>query len=186
MDDDDKLGFAVTKCNIVLSLLGPKSSQGRSLIPSLYPSYYSTLFLLMRQHGVRRVLAMNSASATDAQDSWSLVLYILTLIVRVFVPDAYQTIQGITRVFEEETHGLDWTVFRLTGLPGRHDEGSWEKDREDGPTYAGYVGKPGYKLYVRRAALARWLVDCTESGAPEWIGKMPAVSKSSTAKARSD
>ncbi|KAH7176096.1 hypothetical protein EDB81DRAFT_897139 [Dactylonectria macrodidyma] len=175
MDNIDKLGSAVAKCNIVLSLLGPNSSQGRSLAPSLYPSYYSALFPLMRQYGVTRIFAMNSASAEDAQDSWVLVLYLLTLIIRVLVPNAYRTMQGISRVFKEEDRGLSWTLFRLANLPGNDDEESWRKDREDGPVYAGYVGKKGYTLSLKRAALARWLVDSTESGAPEWIGKMPAV-----------
>lgn len=185
MDDTDKLGFAVAKCNLVLSLLGPDSSQGRSLPPSLYPNYYSSLFLLMRQHGVRRILAMNSASAKDPLDSFSLVVFLLTLFIRIFAPAAYQTMQGLTRVFHE-ADDLEWALFRLNGLPGGHDKESWRKDREDEPTYAGYVGKPGYKLSLQRAALARWLVDCAESGAPEWIRKMPAVSKSSIAKVKGE
>lgn len=180
MDDSDKLGLAVANCNLVLSLLGPNSSQGRNLPPSLYPNYYSSLFKLMRQYGVRRIFAMNSASAKDPRDSFSLIVFLVTLLVRVLAPAAYQTMQGLTRVFHE-ADDLDWTLFRLNGLPGGHDEESWKKDRENGPIYAGYVGKPGYKWSLQRAGLAKWLVDCAESGAPEWIRKMPAVSKSSIA-----
>lgn len=118
---------------LVLWLRAQLGSAGfeNCFVLTLLPSYYSNLFQLTRQYGFRRIPAMNSASTKNTQDLWSPNLYLLTLAVRIFSPGAYKTIQSNTRVFEEGSIGLDWTVFCLAGLPGKHDEGSWKKDRED-------------------------------------------------------
>lgn len=184
MDDAAKLDTAVAKSNVVLSLLGPNKM--RLPEPSPYPGYYSTLFPLMRKHGVKRILAMSTLSVSDPLDGFSLLRWFLVLIVRLFAGSAYRTVHGIASVFQEEADGLDWTVYRIAMIPGGHDEESWKKDREDIPIHAGYVAKPGWQVYIRRGALARWLVDCAEGGATEWIGKLPAISKSNIAKERAE
>lgn len=184
MDDANKLDLAVAKCNIVLSLLGPNTL--RLPEPSPYPGYYATLFPLMRKHSVKRILAMSTLSVYDPKDGTSLLRWFLVLFVRLFAGSAYRTVTGIARVFEEEAQGLDWTVYRIAVIPGGHDEESWKKDREDGPVHAGYVADPGWQIYTRRGALARWLVDCAENGFEQWYGKLPAISKSKVAKERTD
>lgn len=182
MDDASKLEPAVAKSSIVLSLLGP--NQMRLPEPSPYPGYYATLFTLMRKHSVKRILAMSTLSVYDPQDGTSLLRWFLVLLVRLFAGPAYRTVTGIAHVFQEEAQGLDWTVYRIAMIPGGHDEESWKKDREDGPVYAGYVAQPAWQIFARRGALARWLVDCAESGFEQWYGKMPAISKSKIAKER--
>ena len=60
------------------------------------------------------------------------------------------------------SEGLDWTVYRVPMIPGGSDEESWKKDREEGGVYVGPIGAPGWTVSIRRARLARWLVDCVE------------------------
>lgn len=184
MIDADKLEVTVAESNVILSLLGPTTMRFSG--PSPYPGYYSTLFPLMRKHGVKRILAMSTVSVDDPQDGFSLLRWFLVSVVRILAGPAYRTVRGIAQVFREEADGLDWTVYRLAFIPGGHDEESWKKDREDWPVHAGYVAKPGWQVYTKRGALARWLVDCAESGSSEWVGKMPAVSKSTIAKQRTE
>lgn len=184
IDDADKLSLALSKCDIILSLLGPNKLFFP--LPSPYPGYYAALFQLMRQHSVRRIFAMGTLSIVDPGDTWSLLRFLMVLIVRILARGPYTTVLGIAQVFKEQAQDLDWTVYRIGGIPGGCDEESWKKDREDGPIYAGYIGTPQWKIYSRRGALARWLVDCVESGAEQWIGKMPAVSKAGGTKMRTE
>jgi hypothetical protein len=101
-------------------------------------------------------------------------------IFKLFVPRAYQCMQSVARVFREEAQGLDWTLFRITAIPGYADAESWAKDREHS-TYVGYVGEKGWKYWTNRSGLARWLVDTVEQGQGIWIGQLPAVSDLTTA-----
>ena len=80
---------------------------------------------------------------------------------------------------------IDWTVFRIGGIPGGCDEASWRADRE-GEVFEGYVGEEGWSASIPRARLARWLVDAVEDRGRdengegmkrEWVKKMPAVSR---------
>jgi hypothetical protein len=178
MDDTEKLEMAVAQSSTVLSLLGPNVM--RFPEPSPFPGYYSAGVLpLMRKHGVRRILAMSTISLSDPQDGFSLLRWLMVQLVHLAAGAAYRTMLGIGAVFSdaEATRDIDWTVYRIAFIPGGDDEASWKKDREDGEVFAGYVAEPGWRILLRRAAMARWLVDAAESGAREWVGKMPAISK---------
>jgi hypothetical protein len=181
MDETPSLSAAVAKSSMILSLLGPNSFG--ALAP--YREYYSKLFPLMREHGVKRIMAMSTVSAKDPDDSFNLIAFLLVMIVRLLVPAAYKVMVEIAKVFEEEAKDLEWTIFRLPGLPGGHDEKSWKKDREDA-THAGYIGDGVWRYWTRRGGLARWLVDCAEKGQDQWIHKLPAVSNLSNRKAKTN
>jgi hypothetical protein len=131
----------------------------------------------MREHGVRRIYAMGTPSIVLPQDSWSLLRSAGVLLVRVAASWVYRTIIGIGEVFEKDGGDLDWTVFRIGGIPGGSDKESWERDREDGKAFVGWVAEKGWTMSQRRGALARWLVDAVEGGLQEWVRKMPAVSR---------
>lgn len=95
-----------------------------------------------------------------------------------FFSTPYQSILKVGDVFAKEGagNGIDWTVFRIAGIPGGDDEESWKKDRNEGAGhFVGWVGEKGWSMNQKRGALARWLVDAIEGGADQWIGKMPAV-----------
>ncbi|KAK1521313.1 hypothetical protein CPAR01_14836 [Colletotrichum paranaense] len=132
------------------------------------------------QNDVKRILAMGTLSITE--DSSSFTRFLLAILTRIIASTAYNAIIDLGRVFKEEADGLDRTLFRIGFISGESDEDSWRADREDQPTYAGYIAKPGWKAGMKRATLASWFVDEIESG--KWVRKSPAISKSSVKKTK--
>lgn len=131
----------------------------------------------MRAHAVRRIFSMSTLSYPQPADRFSLIRTLIVAFVFVVANRAWQTARGLARVFEEEAGGVDWTVFRIAGIPGGCSEEAWWWDRGDGEAFEGWVGERGWCASQRRGALARWLVDAVEDGKEQWIGKMPAVSR---------
>jgi hypothetical protein len=171
-------------CSIVLSLLGPNINDGR-IDPMLFANYYTqSIFPLMRQHGVRRILATGTVSIQRPEDHWTFFQLMVVLFMRLFASAVYRSVLNVADAFEYQAAGLDWTVFRIAQIPGGSDEVSWREDREDGELFTGWVGEKGWTSAMRRAALARWLVDAAEGGADGWVGKMPAISRLAGSKNR--
>jgi nucleoside-diphosphate-sugar epimerase len=175
LTDKDALSGAVAQSAVVVSLLGPNTIRG--INPEIYFDFYKELFQQMRAHAVRRIFAMSTLSYSVPEDRSSLKRGLLVALVRTVVPLGYQTVHRLCQAFLEHAEGLDWTIFRIAGIPGGSDEASWRQDREDGEAFEGWVGEEGWCTSQRRGALARWLVDAVEDGKPQWIGKMPAVSR---------
>lgn len=119
-------------------------------------------------------------SVTELRDKFNLLVNVfIQRIFKFLASGAYQCMQEVARVFREEAQGLDWTLFRITAIPGNSDAESWEKDRVHS-TYVGYVGDKDWKYWTNRSGLARWLVDIVEQGQGKWIGQLPAVSDLTT------
>ncbi|KAH6842312.1 hypothetical protein B0I37DRAFT_195666 [Chaetomium sp. MPI-CAGE-AT-0009] len=175
LTDTDALSTAVARARVVVSLLGPNSMRGFN--PETYFDFYKALFQQMRAHGVRRIFAMSTVSYPVPEDTFSLKRLMIVALVRTVVPLGYQTVFRICQAFLDHADGLDWTVYRIAGIPGGSDEASWRQDREDGQAFEGWVGEAGWTTAQKRGALARWLVDAVEDGKPQWIRKMPAVSR---------
>ncbi|KAF5972569.1 hypothetical protein FCOIX_9253 [Fusarium coicis] len=177
LSDKAALDRAVAKVNIVISLLGPLISD-RTTPPNTIPDFYKhSLFPAMRRHGVKRIFAMGTLTITQKEDSWTMLQPTINLMVRTVFSNAYRGITSIGKAFEVDAKDLDWTIFRISAIPGGSDKESWAKDREDGKPFVGYVGQKGYTYSFSRGALARWLVDAAESGLQDWVRKAPAVSK---------
>ncbi|KFY05456.1 hypothetical protein V492_08524 [Pseudogymnoascus sp. VKM F-4246] len=184
LDDLEALSTAVSSSHTVLSLLGPTTT--RKFDPTIYSTFYTSLFALMREHSVRRIFAMGTLSIPQPDDKFSLIRLFLVFIVRLFANSAYRAILDIARAFEGAGERVDWTVFRIAGIPGGSDEKAWKKDREEGEAFEGWIGEGGWSVMQKRGALARWLVDATEDGKESWIGKMPAVGKLKGSKRKAD
>ncbi|KAI3550020.1 hypothetical protein CABS01_10464 [Colletotrichum abscissum] len=114
------------------------------------------------QNDVKRILAMGTLSITE--DSSSFTRLLQAILTRIIASTAYNAVIDLGHVFQEEADGLDRTLFHISFISGEPDEDSWRADREDQPTYAGYIAKPGWKAGMKRAALASWLFDEIESG----------------------
>jgi putative NADH-flavin reductase len=173
MDDEEALSTAVAKSNIIISLLGPNTMKLKSY--TLFPDFYRLLFKLMKEHHVTRIYAMGTISIPQPADRFSILRYIVVWLVYLIARSAYRNILGVAKVFEEEGQGLDWTIFRIAGIPGESDEESWKKDREQ-DAVAGAVADGKWGMTVKRSALARWLVDAAEGDGKEWVRKMPTIS----------
>ena len=177
MADTDALSRAVSKCRIILSFLGPQIM--KAIPQTLFADFYRALFPIMREQGVRRIFALSTVSIYLPEDESSWMRSAAVAAVRLIAPTAYRNILAVGEAFrdKEATRDIDWTVFRIGHIPGGSDVESWKRDRADGNTYTGPVGKPGWSIRQKRAALARWVANVAESGAPDLIGKFPAVSR---------
>jgi nucleoside-diphosphate-sugar epimerase len=195
MENKEQLSTAIAKCTTIVSLLGPSTTDiSQAFHPFQVPpfaAYYTTIIELMKEHKVRRIFAMSTISYPDpsGQDRFGIFDSLLVWAIYLAVHSAYTAVTGIAETFrcQGTDSGIDWTVFRLAGIPGGSDEASWRRDREsDWPVVGTYIGSEVWKSWTRRGALARWLADCAVSGAPELVGKMPAVSRIVGGKTRTD
>lgn len=180
--DREALSKAISQSSVILSLMGPNTFRGMD--PATFIGFYKLVFDLMREHGVRRIFGMSTLSYWQPDDAFSLVRWLLASLVFVVAHYGWRTARGIAQTFQDHGQGLDWTVYRIAGIPGGSDEASWKADREDGESFEGGVGQKGWTASQRRGALARWLVDAAEDGKAQWIGKMPAVSRLAGSKRR--
>jgi hypothetical protein len=187
MDNLEILSTVISKSRIIVSLLGPNINQP---VPTdtFYADIYRGILPIMRQHGVRRILAMGTISITRPEDNWSFLRWLMVLAVKLIAGSAYKNIIAIQNVFEDKgaTRDIGWTVYRIAAIPGNSDSESWKTDRNDGDSYIGPVNGNGWTLSQKRSALTRWLVDAVESGAPDVINKMPAVSRLAGSKVKVD
>jgi hypothetical protein len=170
----DDLSGAVSRCRGIISLLGPgPSRQPRNT----FADCYRTITPLMKQHGVRRLIALGTTAIYQRDDQTSAVRYLMAGFIRIAVNAAYQNIMAIQEYFEAlDDASIEWTVYRLGMLSGTGEPAVWSENRNKGEVYAGPVGAPGYTSAINRSILAKWLVDtCLESTA-KWTHKMPAVS----------
>ena len=178
MESRDALSSAMAKSNAVISLLGPDVSRDRGIDPTKFASYYGSCVVpLMRQHGVRRILVMGTLSIRLPEDRWTLFQSMVVALMRTLSKNLYHTIHNIKSTFENEASDLDWTIFRIAMIPGESDEASWRRDRDEGEVFAGMIGEKGWTRSIKRAALARWLVDAVESNDGAWMRKLPALAK---------
>lgn len=83
MDHLVALSTAISKSYVIISLLGPNIIRG-NISPTQFSAYYkSSVFPLMRQHGVNRIMAMGTLSIVRPEDSWSLYRFLIVLVVRL-------------------------------------------------------------------------------------------------------
>lgn len=175
MSDLPALSVAMTGCSTVISLLGPDIKH-RDISPTIYPDMYkSSIFLAMRQHGVRRILAMNTISVARAGDFWTLMAPMGRNFMRMFAGAIYENMIKLAELFEHEDAHLDWTMYRIGMISGESDEVSWKRDRWSGQVYEGPIGGRGWKVSLKRGLLARWLVDMVEDETKKWLHDMPTV-----------
>ncbi|KAK1710868.1 uncharacterized protein BDZ83DRAFT_711102 [Colletotrichum acutatum] len=176
MSDTKALDSAMAGTSVVVSLLGPNIND-KHIDPSLYADIYRNyVFPAMKQHGVKRILAMGTISIKQPEDHWTFFQTMVTIIMPLLNGAVYRNMHNLAHLFGKEDHGLDWTVFRMAQIPGESDENSWRHDRDLG-VFTGWIGEKGWISTLRRGALARWLVDGVEGKMDVWVHKMPGISQ---------
>lgn len=160
LDDAAAINRAVAGQDAVISLLGPKGDSAG------LPVSKGTEFIVaaMQRHGVKRLVATATPSATDPNDRFSLSFALAVVMIRALVRGAYDDIVATAAVVRGSN--LDWTLARLPMLA----------DPRPGATvHAGYVGDGQLRLFsLSRNALADFLL--AEATDTRWIGKSPALS----------
>jgi hypothetical protein len=101
----------------------------------------------MKKHGVRRLIALSTASSKDPNDKTGIKLKLMISIVKTITPGAYADIVGWSEVIRSS--GLDWTLARVLLL---NDE------PKTGNVRAGYPGRDKLGSNVSRADLADFML----------------------------
>ncbi|KZL80196.1 hypothetical protein CI238_06550 [Colletotrichum incanum] len=138
--DPTALSAAVPRSSVVVSLLGPDIKRDRKIDPSFFPDIYrKSVFSAMKQHGVKRILAMGTITIKQPEDYWTIMQSALGILMPLLANNLYHTMINLADVFEQEVQSLDWTMFRIARIPGGSDEASWGRDRE-GQLFTGQIG----------------------------------------------
>ncbi|TRM61223.1 hypothetical protein BD626DRAFT_434386 [Schizophyllum amplum] len=164
LEDTAALEQALEGVDAIMSALGPSSSSHPKDAP--IAQFYKKLLRMMRERGIKRLLVLGTASASDpVNDGFSLGYKAMVLGVYMFYWAGYNEFHTLGEILRgPEGKDIEWTMVRVPILT--------EEDKVG--TVAGYIGDGKVGLRLARKAFARFMVD--ELGKREWVCKMPAVS----------
>ncbi len=161
LTDGALLASALAGAHAVLSALGPAvGNPGGTPIAR----GYGAVLEAMRGAGVRRLIALGTASIKDAQDRWSFAYAAMVAAVWLGAGSAYRDIVAVGEVIRA-SEDVDWTIVRVPVLKN-------EKCRE---VRAGYIGDggAGAAYTLSRQGFAVFVVQELEKG--EWIKRAPLI-----------
>jgi len=160
LSDPAAIETAIAGAGAVISLLGPTGkSKGTPVTDGT-----RHIVRAMQAHGVKRLVATATPSATDPNDRSSFSFGLAVGMIKLLAGSAYREIVGTAEVIR--TSPLDWTLVRLPMLSDKPTHK---------PAVAGYVGDPRIKLFsLSRDALADFLL--AQVADSPWVRKSPALS----------
>ncbi|KAK2747545.1 hypothetical protein FQN57_002038 [Myotisia sp. PD_48] len=165
LSDESTLSAAIQGQDAILSAIGPSG---------IFTGFrndlsggYRLILKLMRQHGVRRILAMSTVSEYDPRDSFAFSRSLAYWAVFCFARRPQKEILDITKVFREEGDDLDWTLYRVGNLLNSEEDGH--------VAVAGWVGVGDWSVSLERRDWANWLIQEVEREEPRWVHEMPVI-----------
>ncbi|WEW57757.1 hypothetical protein PRK78_003224 [Emydomyces testavorans] len=164
LSDEESLSTAIQGQDAILSSIGPKGPWG---FKGQFIEGYRLILKLMREHNVRRIIAMSTISCYDKRDSFALSRLLAYSVIFVVARTAQNEMFGIEKVFKEEGQGLDWTLCRVPML--------LNSPEGDGMAEAGWVGDGKWNVFLERRHWANWMIQEAEREQPMWVGEMPAL-----------
>ncbi|KAI0090017.1 NAD-P-binding protein [Irpex rosettiformis] len=165
LTNENVIDKAMEGVDAVISALGPAVKKG-PFHPSDTPlaKAYSLVIKVMKKHGVKRLIALGTASIKDEHDKFSAVFMTLVTGVAVFAHNAYKDVVAIGETIRGEGGDLSWTIVRVPILT--------EDSKRD--VVAGYIGDGVVKPHLTRAAFAAFVLQQLDS--KEWQQKAPLIS----------
>ena len=165
LTDETVIDKAMEGVDAVVSALGPSVKKG-PFHPSNTPlaKAYSLVIKVMKKHGVKRLIALGTASIEDEHDKFSAVFKTLVTGVAVFAHNAYKDVVAIGETIRGEGGDLLWTIARVPILT----------DDTKRDVVAGYIGDGVVKTHLSRAAFAAFVLQQLNS--EEWERKAPLIS----------
>jgi putative NADH-flavin reductase len=150
---------AVKGSDAVISVLGPTgASKGLPISKGM-----QNILQAMKKYGLKRIIATATPSAADPLDSFDLKFKLAVLMIKLFIPSAYQDIVKTAEVIRATD--LDWTIVRLPILNSKPKQGK---------VNTGYLGEGKVNFPLSRADLADFLLAQLEDDT--FIKKAPAIS----------
>lgn len=177
MNSVDDLSQAIARSRAIISLLGP----GKESLPrDAFASYYRRSIPLMREHGVRRILALATTAIYRTEDLSSISRSLTAGLIKLVANSGFHNMLAVREYFDAvDDENIDWVVFRLGMLSGTCEASAWADDRDKGTVYAGPLGGRGFTSSINRSLLAKWLTGTALDESIPWVRQMPAISKSS-------
>lgn len=164
LTDAEALDHALEGVHAVLSALGPAVKAG-PMHPSGTPiaKGYALLIDLMQKRGIKRLIALGTASNKDPHDKFDLQFWVLVNGVATFAHSAYKDVVAIGETIRASEE-LVWTIVRVPIIT----------DSKKKEYVAGYVGDGKTKAWVSRQAFATFVVLELEKNL--WARKAPLIS----------
>jgi putative NADH-flavin reductase len=143
----------------VISILGPTgSSKGLPISKGM-----QNILQAIQKCNLKRIIATATPSAVDPYDTFDLKFKLAVLMVKLFIPSAYQDIVKTAEAIWATD--LDWTIVRLPLLNSKPKQGQLN---------AGYIGQGKVNLHLSRGDLVDFLLSQIEDDT--YIQKAPAIS----------
>jgi len=149
LSDSAAIDRAVKGSDAVISLLG----QGRPVKGTPVALGTRTILAAMDTFGVRRIVAVATASAADPRDKPGLRTGFFVGISKFFLRPAYDDVVATAQVIRESDR--DWTIVRPPFLTN---------DRLTGQVSVGYLGDGVTGTYLSRANAADFMLKQLRSG----------------------
>ncbi|KAJ7650209.1 hypothetical protein FB45DRAFT_731091 [Roridomyces roridus] len=162
LDDIPALSKAMESVDIVLSALGPSQFSQPPGTPLAHA--YRRIVNVMKEKGVKRLIALGTISIEDPEDQFNFVYYGMVKTVSITMHNAYKDIRAIGAVIRA-SQLEHWTIVRVPVLSN-----STSKDVK-----VGYIGgkEIGNRISLNRAGFAAFVVQ--EIGKKEWDCKAPVL-----------
>ncbi|WP_033577665.1 NAD(P)-dependent oxidoreductase [Dickeya chrysanthemi] len=161
LTDRDSLREAISGADAVLSALGPTSLKHPKDLP--ITSAMSAITAVMRQEGVKRLIAVSTGTAPDPEDRFDLKIRFPALLIRFAMPGSFQDIIGLANTIRASE--LDWTMVRVAFL---------KNTPASNRLNVGLYGCTTHSQTVSRQDVAIFMFDQISN--PEFVNQAPGIS----------
>ncbi|KAK1229816.1 hypothetical protein PQX77_007119 [Marasmius sp. AFHP31] len=165
LTDIQKLEEALEGVDAVLSALGPSVSKG-PFHPSGEPlaKAYEGVLGAMRKRGVKRLLALGTASITAPEDKSDARFAALVAGVATLARNAYKDVVAIGKTISA-ADDLDWTIVRVPLL----------NNKDGREIHAGFIGDGKTGTFLARIGFAVLVLGELFNDNPQWIRRKPMI-----------
>lgn len=161
LSDPIAIRRAVTGAAAVISALGPSLKRGTTGSPLTDGT--RAIVGAMDDEGVRRYIGLATPSIPDGRDGRNVRAKFLSLVAKVFYPNALRELRGMTAAVTGSD--LDWTIARITNPVDRPGTGTLR---------VGFLGRDKVFSTMTRTDIAAFLIaQLTEDS---FIRAAPAIS----------
>ncbi|KAJ6020570.1 NAD(P)-binding protein [Penicillium herquei] len=163
LEDEPKIRQAIRRASVIVSVIGPS---GTTIKNTPFPSFYPRAFDIMREEGIKRIIALSTFSVPHPNDRFNLTCNILVSMLRLFGHSAWKNLIDVAATFDQHGNDLDWTLFRVGYL----------KDGGPGQVIQEYVGDGKLGMGVNRVDVAKWVLQQATMKDAENLGDKPGIS----------
>ncbi|KAJ7098371.1 NAD-binding protein [Mycena epipterygia] len=166
LDEPDNLSKAMEGIDAVITALGPTGRKG-PFYSSKTPiaTAYTEIIATMKEHKVRRLIALTTPSVRDPEDQFDLPLAFLRQTFATLARNVVKDIVAVGQVVRNSD--LDWTLIRLALHVTDKETSSCE-------VIAGYMGDGKTGAVSSRTGAAAFIIEQLVNR--EWIRKAPILS----------